>query len=213
MRWKNLLSAGILFGLFALLAVICIDWEACAGWFYTLPKGIRETAFVLANTVQIVFAFLPGEPLELAAGYLFGAEMGTLICLFGSALGTLAIWVLVKLFQRPILHFFFQEEKLREWETVMRKHHGYWWMFLLFLIPGSPKDLMTYTLALKEKGKWKWTFLITIGRIPSIITSTYLSGSVAEQNYILAGSVFLITMLLVGSGITYLRYLKGAKRT
>lgn len=57
MRWKNLLSAGILFGLFALLAVTCIDWEACAGWFYTLPKGIREAAFVLANAVQIVLRF------------------------------------------------------------------------------------------------------------------------------------------------------------
>lgn len=40
-------------------------WVDETGW-------LSRVVFVPANMAQVVFAFLPGEPLELGAGYAFG---------------------------------------------------------------------------------------------------------------------------------------------
>lgn len=73
-------------------------------------------------------------------------------------------------------------------------------MFLIFLIPGSPKDLMTYVVSLSNIALWKWLLLTTVGRIPSIITSTFMSGSIKEGNYLMAIVILIVTLALVGAG-------------
>lgn len=73
-------------------------------------------------------------------------------------------------------------------------------MFLIFLIPGSPKDLMTYVVSLSNIALWKWLLLTTVGRIPSIITSTFMSGSIKEGNYLMAIVILIVTIALVGAG-------------
>lgn len=73
-------------------------------------------------------------------------------------------------------------------------------MFLIFLIPGSPKDLMTYVVSLSNIALWKWLLLTTVGRMPSIITSTFMSGSIKEGNYLMAIVILIVTLALVGAG-------------
>lgn len=193
-----------------LLVIIC-----CAALAYTvsqipiqeientlngIPHGLRELYMIGLISLQIFLAFLPGEPLELVAGFLFGSVGGTILCLAGSMIGTLIVYLLVQKFGHRIISLFFKQKTVDELHQVLEKRNSLYWMFLIFLIPGSPKDLMTYVVSLSNIALWKWLLLTTVGRIPSIITSTFMSGSIKEGNYLMAIVILIVTLALVGAG-------------
>ena len=62
--------------------------------------------------LQVVVAIIPGEPLEIAGGYAFGAVWGTVLCLIGLFLGSVVIFALVRRFGQSVVEVFFPPEKL-----------------------------------------------------------------------------------------------------
>ena len=145
-----LLSAGIAGLCFAygpqLLAFVA-DAPRFRAWVDEYGIASR-LAFVAANVAQIVFAFLPGEPLELAAGYAFGFWEGTLLCLVASAIGTALVMALVRQFGMRIVSLFFPPEKTTSLRWLQNARRFELVLFLVFLVPGTPKDLLTYVAGL-----------------------------------------------------------------
>lgn len=203
-----ILLSGVILLVCAGLGVICgtIDMEQISSSLENIPHGLRELLMVVLVAAQIFIAFLPGEPLELAAGFMFGSIGGTLLCLLGSFLGTALVYLLVQRYGRRLVSVFFKQDQLEEFDGVMKKKNSMLWIFLLFLIPGTPKDIMTYVVSLTDIALGKWLLFTTVGRIPSIVTSTFLSGSLKEGNIMMAVTIAIITVLLVvAGGITYRR--------
>ena len=162
--------------------------------------ALGRIAFVAANMAQVVLAFLPGEPLELAAGYAFGALEGTLWCLVASALGTAAVMLLVRTFGMRIVGLFFSTEKISSLGWLRDARRFELLLFLVFLIPGTPKDLLTYVAGLGSSPVWRIVALTTVGRIPSIVSSTMAAGAFGDGNYLGAVAVGAITAALVVVG-------------
>ena len=131
---------GLLFG--------SIDMNQISRMLEDIPHGLREILMIVLIAAQIFLAFLPGEPLELAAGFLFGSVGGTLLCLVGSLLGTALVYLLVQRYGKRLVTVFFKQEQLNEFTGVLKKRNSMLWIFLLFLIPGTPKDIMTYVVSL-----------------------------------------------------------------
>lgn len=183
---------GLLFG--------SIDMNQISRMLEDIPHGLREILMIVLIAAQIFLAFLPGEPLELAAGFLFGSVGGTLLCLVGSLLGTALVYLLVQRYGKRLVTVFFKQEQLNEFTGVLKKRNSMLWIFLLFLIPDTPKDIMTYVVSLSNIALGKWLLLTTVGRIPSIVTSTFLSGSLKEGNFVAAAGVAILTILLVIAG-------------
>lgn len=169
----------------------------------TMPIGLKALSMIGLIAAQIFLAFLPGEPLELASGYLFGAWSGTLICLIGSFIGTLLVYCLVRVFRHKIIDVMFDSDKVKEAENLVASKKSLFWIFVLFLIPGSPKDVMTYVVSLGNVHLFKWLTLTTIGRIPSIITSTFLSASFKSGDLVMTLMIAMATLFLVGGGAIY----------
>ena len=140
------------------------------------------------------------EGCEQADAILFGSVGGTLLCLVGSLLGTALVYLLVQRYGKRLVTVFFKQEQLNEFTGVLKKRNSMLWIFLLFLIPGTPKDIMTYVVSLSNIALGKWLLLTTVGRIPSIVTSTFLSGSLKEGNFVAAAGVAILTILLVIAG-------------
>ncbi len=180
-----------------------LDMNSIINGIKTLPSGIKEVLMVVVISLQIFIAFIPGEPLELAAGYMFGSLWGTLICLIGSFIGTVIVYYLVKLFGMKIIRIMFKEEQIDKVQSMFENKKSLFWVFLLFLIPGTPKDVMTYLVSLSNVKLYKWLLLTTFGRVPSIVTSTFITGSIKEQDYFLALIVAGITLVAVIGGIVY----------
>ena len=169
--------------------------------------ALSRIAFVIANMAQIVIAFLPGEPLELAAGYAFGALEGTLWCLAASALGTAAVMALVRTFGLRIVALFFPPEKIASMRWLRDARRFELLLFLCFLIPGTPKDLLTYVAGLGKSPVVRIVALTTVGRIPSIVSSTLAAGAFGDGNYLGAAAVAALTVALAGIGVIAYRKL------
>ncbi len=175
------------------------DGEAIRAWVHE-EDPFAPLAMGALVVAQIVVAVLPGEPVELAAGYLFGAWEGTLVCLAGGLAGTLIVTALVRILGMRIVRAFFSTEQLESVAWLQDSGRFELIMLVVFLIPGTPKDVLTYVAGLTTCPWWRVVLIATVGRIPSIATSTLTAGFASAGNWHAAGLALLITVVLVGMG-------------
>ncbi len=159
--------------------------------------------------LQVIIAFIPGEPIEIIAGYIFGAWGGLLLCLLGTALGSVLIILVVRKYGMRVVSLFVEKnqiDNLRFFKDPKKRDAA---IFLLFLIPGTPKDILTYLSGLVPIHLGKYLLLTSIARIPSIITSTMGGNMLGKLEYRYALIVFGVTIALtVIATIAYQVYQK-----
>lgn len=158
-------------------------------------------AMVALITFQIVVAVLPGEPLELGAGYAFGFWEGTALCLAAGLVGAVIVVVLVRTLGMRVVELFFSREKNDSMKWLQDSARFELVMFLCFLIPGTPKDIMTYIAGLTKCPLWRIALIATVGRIPSIVSSTMAAGFAAEGNWVATAAVVALTVAFVALGV------------
>lgn len=139
--------------------------------------------------VQQLSAVLPAEPLELAAGYAFGFWKGALVCFAGSLVGAVAIIVLVRLVGDRALALFLSRRRLDDLERFAASPRFELILFVYFLVPGLPKDLMTYAAALARVRPLRILLITSVGRVPSIAASVLASSLAADGDWRAAGAV------------------------
>lgn len=151
--------------------------------------------------LQIVVAVIPGEPLEIAAGYAFGAVEGTLLCMLGAFIGRVAVFLLVRRFGTRAVEVFFPLEKLNELKFLQNKRRMTLWVFFLFFLPGTPKDVLCYIVGLTDLPLRSWLIISAIAPFPSIVTSTIGGDALGMGNYTFAIIVFAVTLIISGLGL------------
>lgn len=164
-----------------------------------------KLAFIGMCVLQVIVAFIPGEPFELAAGYAFGALEGTLLVWFGLALGSTIVFLFVRKFGVKLVEAVFPREKIDALPLLNNEKALNATAFLLFFIPGTPKDLLTYAAGLTKIKVLPWVLLTSVARLPSIITSTVSGSALGTKRYVLAAVVFGLTALLSGAGFLIYR--------
>ena len=168
-----------------------VDGLGFGGWLVTL--GIQ--------LLQIFVALIPGEPVELMLGFVWGPWLGTFTCLLGIFIGTATIYFLVRKLGMRFVRKVVGTDDLTKYKFLSDKNKVEITVFILFFIPGTPKDALTYIAPFAPIHPVKYLLIATFARIPSIITSTILGDSVAEENYLLAIIVFVITAIISVLGI------------
>lgn len=163
------------------------------------PWGVL---FMLAlQVLQVVFAIIPGEPVELAMGALYGAWFGCLICLAGIVLGTLIIFLLVKWLGGAFIEHLTDSEKFRKLKFLQNPAKRDVLIFLLMFIPGTPKDLLTYFAPFTGIPLGRFVILALVARIPSVISSTYVGQSFASGSYLKSIIIFAVVGIVSLGGI------------
>ena len=170
------------------------------------PKLFREwvntygilgrIVFVGMVVFQVVIALIPGEPLEFGAGYAFGAFEGTILATIGILIGSVLVFFLVKKLGLALLEVFFSNEQISKVKILKKSPKRDGLLFLLFLLPGTPKDILTYFLGLTDINFFTLIFLSVVGRFPSVVSSTISGAALGRESYILAIIVFAITLIL-----------------
>ena len=163
-----------------------------------------KLAYIGMVILQVLVAVIPGEPLEISGGYAFGAVWGTILCLAGAFLGSVLVFALVRRWGTALVEVFFPPEKLHSLRFLQSssKRDALFW--LIFTVPGTPKDLLCYFAGLTDLSWRKWFLICTVGRIPSILTSTVGGNALGTRDYRFAVLVFAATLLISGAG--YLIY-------
>lgn len=140
---------------------------------------------------QIVVSILPGQALQFAAGYVYGFWKGLLLSLAGVTLGTVITFYLARLLGRDALHIVFGEERFSKFIHTLNSKRSFVVLFVIFLIPGIPKDIVTYAAGVSELRVTAFLILSMVGRTPAMI------GSILMGSMFYNGSYFGLTVLIV----------------
>lgn len=178
--------------------------ERFRAWLDT--KGLwGRVSFVGMVVLQVVADIIPGEPFEIGAGYAFGAVEGTLLCIAGAAIGSVLVFAFVRRFGVRLVEVFFTRDKIRSLLFLRDAPKRRALMWLLFIVPGTPKDLLCYFAGLTDI-KWsEWLLMSIVARIPSIITSTLGGDALGLEKYWPAVIIFGATLAVSLGGLLVYR--------
>lgn len=164
--------------------------------FLSQFKGFDKWVFVAIRAFQTVIKIIPAEPLEIGSGVLYGTWGGLALCMLGTMLGSFVIIALTKVFGRKLVSAFIPIEKIESLGFLKDEKRVYYTLFFIYLIPGTPKDVLTYAAGLTKLDMRKFLLVTGIARIPSIITSTWCGQEILNKNYTLALIIFAATGIL-----------------
>ena len=154
--------------------------------------------------LQIVVAIIPGQPMEILAGALYGTFGGMIVALIGIFLGTALIFFLVRQYGIKFIELFFKEEeieKIRNSKFFKNPAKFELLMLIIFAIPMLPKDIFVYIGALSPVRPKRFMAIATFGRIPGLFLTVYAGNKLSEGNLEIV--VILIAAVLIFGLIGY----------
>jgi len=161
------------------------------GWFVLLA----------IQYVQIVIAFIPGGPIQIVAGALYGALGGLLVCIVGTILATATVFALVKKYGRKVIALFVEEKDILKYDFLGDAKKLEMLVLGLFFVPGTPKDALTYLFALTPIPMGRFMLLSTCARIPAVLTSVLAGDSIMRGEWLKAGIFFFAITLISAGGL------------
>lgn len=175
-------------------------------------RGVWGIAlFMIINALQVIVAVIPAGPLEVAAGYCFGPVKGAIISDLGMVIGSMTVFCLVKQFGMPLIEVFFSEEKTESLKFLRNGKNTKLIVFLLYLIPGAPKDLLTYGVGLTNISAFSMLFIAAVGRFPTILLTCMGGDVLEEKRYGAFIAVIAVIAVLSLTGAFIYRRLSGNK--
>lgn len=198
------LSIAVMAGLTALLWTPMINFiedpQSLSEWIDS--AGIwGPIVFMLLNTAQVLLAIIPGGPFEVAAGALFGPWIGTLMCDIAMTTGGMMTFFFVRKFGMKFIELFVDRKEIESVKFLHSNEKYTTLLFLFFLLPGTPKDLMCYVVGLTDI-KWiTWLLINFVGRFPAILLSALGGSALGEQKYgiFIAALVIIIILYFLGT--------------
>lgn len=177
---------------------------------YMRERGFAGVLIFIGVTIlQVIAAVIPGGPFEIAAGYSFGVLWGTVICDIGMTVGSMIVFLLVRKFGMDFIELFFSKEKV-ESSGILKTTDGLTRViFMLYVIPGTPKDVLSYAVGLTDMKLTTWLFITSVGRLPAILLSVIGGSSLGDRRY----GIFIISMIVIlvagaAGGLLYGRWRK-----
>lgn len=170
-----------------------------------LAEYKTESIFIYigAQLLQIIICIIPGQELQFAAGYMYGFWLGYAFSLIGAALGTIVTYYLARLLGHDAMHMIFGEEKMNSIVEQIRGKKGIIIIFLIYLIPGVPKDLCTYAAGLSEIRLDRFLIVSLIGRSPGMMGSLLIGNQLVNGQYTSAIIIGIVAVVLCVLGLIF----------
>lgn len=174
-----------------------------------------QIAFMAVQIFQVVVAPFPGEVTGFIGGYLYGPILGTFYSTIGLTLGSWLAFGLAHFFGLPLVEKFVKPELVQKFDRFMRKK-GALYAFILFLIPGFPKDSLCYVIGLSHIPAGTFLLIVIAGRFFWTLMLS-MSGNFARNDQYLSVLVIAVVSCILGiAGYYYrdrwLRWLKRRKK-
>lgn len=157
--------------------------------------------FIFIQVFQVIVAAIPGELIQIAGGFVYGAWLGTLYLSIGVVIGTLAAFYAARLFGYSLIKKIVAEDKLARFKDMMESKKADLVISVLFLLPGLPKDFLVYVGGLTPVKPMKFIIITTIARLPALFFSAYIGENIQEQDYVRALIISIIAVVLFLLGV------------
>lgn len=162
-------------------------------------KKIGAIAYIGAQILQIIISVLPGQVFQVAAGFMFGFVPGLLLSLTGAILGSTITYYLARFLGADAMKLFLGEEKMQYFLERLNSEKAYVIIFLIYLIPGLPKDLVCYAAGISDMNLKPFLILSTVGRIPGMCGSLLFGVMYLNKSYtgmIVVGAICAVGLIL-----------------
>ncbi|KUK08653.1 MAG: hypothetical protein XD49_1296 [Caldanaerobacter subterraneus] len=157
--------------------------------------------FISIQVFQVVVFVIPGEVVQVAGGYLYGTILGTLYSVIGITLGSLICFSIARILGYDFVKNIVSEEKLKKFDYIINNPKGEIVLFLLFFLPGMPKDALSYIAGITPVKFYNFFIITLFARLPGIFFSAYIGSNLGSKNYLMAGLVAVIALVLFLAGV------------
>ena len=171
---------------------LILQYRAKAGIFY-----------ILFQVVQILISVIPGQALQVAAGFAFGIPLGLLLSIIGALIGSVITYYLGKYLGRDMMHLIFGEEKIGTYIDYLNSKKGLLILFILYLIPGLPKDVINYVAGISSIKVKPFLTISMLGRIPGMLGSLVIGRQVYHGGYTSAVIILAAAAVLFLLGVIF----------
>ncbi len=167
-------------------------------------SGIRGPLICIAVQIGQVIVFpIPGEVTQIASGYVFGAWAGFLYSWIGIMLGSALACTFARLLGRPVVEKIIGAKRLEKMDQALDTGKGRSALFLLFLLPGMPKDSLSYGVGLTDFRFGEFIVLSGLGRAPALLVSTMIGSQVQARDYTSIAITVVVAGLAIGAAYLY----------
>ncbi len=160
--------------------------------YFLSPKRLRlfiasfgpfaSVAFVVIQALQVVFAPIPGEVTGFVGGFLFGNTVGTILSTLGLTIGSVMAFGIARIFGMKLVEKVVKKEYISKFNFFVT-HKGLYVSYILFLIPGFPKDSLCYLLGLTRLKFLDFFLMTLLGRLPGTIMLTFQGTAIKDAQY------------------------------
>ncbi|MBR0127358.1 MAG: TVP38/TMEM64 family protein [Firmicutes bacterium] len=166
-------------------------------------KAKSALIYIGAQIMQIIICIVPGQALQVAAGYLYGFWLAFALSMIGAFLGSVAVFYIAQFLGQDAVHFLFGERKITEMLDKLNSKKGMVLVFIIFLIPGIPKDLCTYAAGISNMHIRPFLILSLIGRAPGMMCSIAIGKQLMQGNYHYAIIIAAIVVVIFIIGFIF----------
>jgi uncharacterized membrane protein YdjX (TVP38/TMEM64 family) len=159
------------------------------GW-----KGIF--VFVAIQVVQVVIVVIPGDLVQFTGGYIYGPFAGTLISMAGILIGSAAAFYIAKLLGYSLVRELFSKSSMAKFDFVINSNKLEIVLFILFLIPGFPKDMLTYIAGLTPIKPLRLFAVVVVARLPGLLASSFIGHSTQQENYLTVAVLSVVVLII-----------------
>jgi uncharacterized membrane protein YdjX (TVP38/TMEM64 family) len=192
--------------------IIFMAYEYYGHYFqlFKNPKRIKDVvlsydeysvlAFLALQIIQVIAFFIPGEVMQIAGGYIYGAFIGGLLTLLGISIGSAIVYSISRRFGKPFIRKIISDKHLDFFDRILRLGSVDYIVFLLYLIPGIPKDVLAYICGISDISFKNFMLYSTLGRIPGIFISTYFGARMYEgkKGILIVIAVVMSILFIIG---------------
>ncbi len=196
--------------LIAALFVPVIIWHDAIWKLFASDLGLREwirqwgawapIVFMAIQAIQVIVFVIPGEVPQIAGGYLFGVWYGSLLSVTGILIGSTAAFFLGRALGTPFVEALFPRGQVERVRALLVSARARIIFFLLFLIPGIPKDILCYAAGVTPLGFPYFIAVSTLGRLPGIVVSAVIGNAAASSKWVLTAIVSAAAVAVFAAG-------------
>jgi uncharacterized membrane protein YdjX (TVP38/TMEM64 family) len=163
-------------------------------------QSISILVYIFFQVLQVVVAIIPGEVVQLAGGYIYGTLFGTIYTLAGILLGAVIAFYIARLLGYSLVKKIMPDERLDKMRALINSPKSEITIFLLFLIPGIPKDILVYIAGLTPMKPGAFFIIFIIARFPGILGTSFIGANIQERDYlpVIIVSVVACSLFVIG---------------
>jgi len=154
--------------------------------------------YMLLQALQGIIAPIPSNVVGIIGGFLF-SWWGILWTSIGATIGATVVFWLSRRFGRALIEKLVKKEALDKFDFIINGKRTSLIIFLIFVIPGLPDDIVCYVAGLTKIPLKKLILIFLIGRLPAVVSNNYIGMGFSGE-----GNIAVVTIITIVSVLIFL---------